>query len=321
MKALVTGGLGFVGGVVAQELGRAGHDVRILDDGRDSVADGLFADSFIWRLPIEMPDISDLIWKFEPDVVLHFAASAAVGDGENRPLEYARNNVGAFASFLITLRNARPIPIVHSGSCAVYGVPDRLPVDEDHPTRPVSWYGRTKLMAEELLVRSGLPHVLFRYFNAAGSAYGIVENRIHEERLIPKALEAVVSGSEFTVNGHTLATKDGTCVRDYVHVLDLADAHMQAAVRLAAGDRTLLGKPVNLGTGRGASVLEVLTVVERVTGGKVQRRLGPGRPGDISEAVASCARAKALLGWKASRTLEDSVRDAWEARKAARKAG
>lgn len=318
MRALVTGGLGFVGAIVAKRMLEAGHEVLIVDDGRDSVGQHLFGSKNLIRKPIESSDIGDEISSFKPVVILHFAASAAVGDGEVAPVEYAKNNVGALACFLSSIRRWAPdAHFVHSGSCAVYGAPKVLPVDEKHSTALVSWYGKTKLMAEELVIRasgiSGFRYLAFRYFNAVGTAYGIVERREREERLIPLAVLAARNGNSFRINGVDHPTQDGTCVRDYIHVLDLADAHLLGAEKLVAVDSPTANQIVNLGSGIGTSVLEVLSVVEEVSGKRILKTVEQARAGDVAIAVASIKKAGRMLGWIPRRTLRQAVEDVWKA--------
>lgn len=317
-RILVTGGLGFVGAVVAKMAIEAGHRILIVDDGRDSVAGDLFQSHEVVRIPIESSDVRGVVSSFRPEIVVHFAASSAVGDGERRPIEYAKNNIGALACFLSSLQEASPgAHFVHSGSCAVYGTPKTIPIDEGHPTNPVSWYGKTKLMAEELIARAsalyGFRYLAFRYFNVAGSAYGVVERRAKEERLIPSAIMAVKNGTPFVINGIAHPTPDGTCIRDYVHVLDLADAHLLAIEKLSSLGTSVIDQIVNLGAGNGMSVREVLSIVEQVSGGSILKIGGPARLGDPPVAIASTKRAEHVLGWVPKRTLHEAVESAWKA--------
>jgi UDP-glucose 4-epimerase len=189
-------------------------------------------------------------------------------------------------------------------------------MDELHPADPVCWYGWTKLLAEKLLVQLsrtfGFKYLGFRYGNVAGTGYGIVERRKDEEHLIPRALDAATCGDKVIVNGTDYSTLDGTCVRDYVHVLDVAEAHVSGAKALLSGE--VENEIVNLGTGRGFSVLEVIRAVSRVTGSSGEWSPGQRRVGDSPRTVLDCAKAGALLGWRATRTLEDMVEGAWRAR-------
>ncbi len=308
MRVLITGGCGFVGSVTAKLFLGRGHDVLIVDDLRDSVASELFSSKMILRRSIERCNAAE-IKKFAPDVVLHFAASAAVGFGEADPIGYAKNNVGAFSQFLKTLIKAKARKIIHSGSCTVYGNAESTPIAEDHPVLPVSWYGWTKLLAEKLVTHptNAFRWIGFRYFNAAGSAYGVVEYRKQEERLIPKALRAGRTGYAVKIHGTDYPTKDGTCVRDYVHVLDIAEAHVKAAEALH--HEKLTNEIINLGTGIGSSVKDVLDTIEDVSGLKLRREEGPKRPGDVPVAVASYTKAHKLLGWEPTKNLRQIVED------------
>jgi UDP-glucose 4-epimerase len=314
-RIAVTGGLGFVGSATALRLLAEGHEVLVVDDGRDSVARGAFRPSEVFLSKIESPETAAAIARFRPAVVCHFAATADVEQCAADPLRAAENNVGAWATFLKTAI-MQAIPVVHSGTCAVYGRPETLPVGETDPERPESWYGWTKLFAEKVLRASGLPAVFFRYFNVAGSVAGIVEKRRSETHLVPNLLARAADGLPFRLNGRDFPTPDGTPVRDFVHVEDVARAHAEAAVRLAARGHAdpLSGEIVNLGSGRGCSVFEVLYKVEKITGKTLLVARAPRREGDIPEIWADCQKAEKLLGWKAKNSLADCIRDACEAR-------
>lgn len=317
MRILVTGGLGFVGGIVSRFLLEKGHDILVVDDGRNSVSDGLVPKEVVSRQAIGGLS-PDEIASFKPDVAMHFAASAMVGEGELQPMDYLQNNVTEFSWFLETLLRGGCRKIVHSGTCATYGTPQFLPLTEQHPVGPVCWYGWTKFVAEQLVAQMAkigqLEYVGFRYFNVAGTAYGIVEQRKNEEHLIPKALDAALNGTELTVNGNDYPTDDGTCIRDYVHGLDLAAAHLAAADLLMRGQ--IKNEIVNLGTGIGSSVLQIIAAVEKATGRSITTKIGPRRPGDSHKLVASYEKAKKLLEWSPTRNLEEMINDAWRARQA-----
>lgn len=310
MRFLITGGCGFVGGVVSKYLMETGHEILVLDDGSSSVVEDLPGDVVIWE-SISGIDCRS-IERFAPDAVLHFAARASVEAGERDPFTYVQNNVMEFSWFLNTLLRAGVRRVVHSGSYAVYGQPTVVPTPETCVPAPVSWYGWTKLMAEQLVVHLGkmgqLKYVAFRYGNAAGSAYGVVEFK--NDRLIPNAVRAASTDGTVIVNGDDYPTPDGTAVRDYVHVLDLAEAHLLAATALVEDEVT--NEIVNLGSGRGWSVREVLSAVGRVVR-PVRVKVGCRRLGDPPILVADPAKAKRLYGWTAKRGLEDCVRDTLDA--------
>lgn len=317
---MVTGGLGYVGGVTSKLLVERGHDILIVDDFRDSVTPkNFFGKDQVVRCRIsEMDD--KVVRRFSPDVVLHFAASAAVGLCEDDPMGAVLNNVSEWAAFVGTCLKAGVKRFVNSGTCSVYGVPERLPVSENHPTAPMSWYGKTKLMAEELLVRMARQGLVefsgLRYFNVVGTAYGVVERRKKEERLLPKALDAAVAGETLTINGLSWPTTDGTCVRDYVHVQDIAEGHLAAAEKLVSGE--VVNEIINLGTGVGSSIFQVVQAVSKVTGVTLSTRKGDPRPGDVPAVVADSLKAQRVLGWVPKMGLEQMIESMWAARKEAK---
>ena len=299
MRVLLTGGCGYIGGTTARLLRRLGHEVVVLDDlstGHRAAWDGAFH-------RCDLTDPAALAAALAAaggawDGVVHFAARAYVGESVAQPLRYWRQNLLP----VLHLCEALPgVPFVFSSTCAVYGEPECVPIAEDLPPRPVNPYGETKLAAERLLAareRAGQgPAVALRYFNAAGAepdgAHG--EDHDPEERLIPRAMRAALGvGPPLELYGDDWPTPDGTCIRDYVHVLDLADAHVAALERLHRGEP---GGAWNLGTGRGHSVREVLAAVERALGVPVPHSVRARRPGDPAVLVAAPARAERDLGW------------------------
>lgn len=314
MKVLVTGGLGFIGAVTSKLLLERGHDILIVDDGRTSVADKLFDWKFVVNRTIGgLP--RKYIEHFKPEVVMHFAASASVEDGENQPLSYLDNNLTEFGNFLFTLMETGCRKLIHSGSSAVYSDPPPEGCTEKWPAIPTCWYGWTKLAAEQLLAQlaksDGLTYIGFRYFNAAGAAMGVTEGR-RGDRLIPKILEALSLSKRFLIRGGDWPTPDGTCVRDFVHVLDLAEAHITAAEALISG--RVQNEIINLGSGRGYSIREVMKAAEEVTRLELSSAVGSRRPGDSASRFASIAKAKELLNWEPKKTLNDMIEDAWEGR-------
>lgn len=246
---------------------------------------------------------------------MHFAACAYVGESVANPRKYFANNVSAGLSLLNSALDAGIRRFVFSSSCAVYGIPGQIPIGEETPREPVNPYGASKLFFENALEAYdrayGLRSVWLRYFNAAGADEGGEVGEIHdpETHLVPLALEAATEdGPELQICGGDYPTPDGTCIRDYIHVSDLADAHVRALQHLESGGDS---QAVNLGTGCGHSVLEVVKAAERATGRAVRRTIGPRRAGDPPILVADSAKAKKALGWTAQRNLAHIMSSAW----------
>jgi UDP-glucose 4-epimerase len=315
MRVLVTGGGGYIGSVVAAVLLAEGHDVVVVDDLSTGHADAVppgaeFHQRSITELDAVLPD-----WGIE--AVLHFAASSLVGESSLHPARYWQNNVLGTVTLLDSLRAAGIDRIVFSSKAATYGDAEQQPITEDAPARPNSPYGSTKLAVDLALTdyaRSyGLAAVSLRYFNVAGAlhtaegrSYG--ERHANETHLIPNALRAAAgSGAAMKLFGTDYPTKDGTCVRDYIHVVDLAEAHLRALAAATPGAHEI----VNLGSGSGHTVREVLDTVRDVTGGDVPVEEAERRPGDVAVLIASNAKADRLLGWQPGRDLAAMVSDAW----------
>jgi UDP-glucose-4-epimerase GalE len=314
---LVTGGAGYIGSHTVRALRAAGHAVVVYDDlsegHRDAVLDAPLVEADI----LDTARLTATLAEHGVRVVLHFAARCYVDESMQRPDLYWRINRDGTRSLLAAMAATGVGALVFSSTCAVYGQPERLPMDEDLPHRPVSVYGETKAAMEaEIRAAPGLKHVIFRYFNAAGAAEDAVlsERHVPETHLIPLALAAARDGRELTIHGGDYPTPDGTCLRDYVHVCDLADAHVLAARRLLDGGDSLT---CNLGYGRGFSVQAVCDAVQRVTGRPLRRHVGPRRPGDPPELYARADRALRELGWAPHRQdLDTIVEHAWAALRA-----
>lgn len=312
---LVTGGAGYIGSVVTAMLLADGHEVVAVDDLSTGHRDAVPAAAEFHQLPIT--ELAPVLGEWDVDAVLHFAAKSLVGESTENPALYWRNNVAGTLALLDAMRGAGVERIVFSSSAAAYGQPAAQPITEDAPARPTSPYGASKLAVDLALAdyaRSyGLAAVSLRYFNVAGAlrteAGGFGERHATETHLIPNALRAVSgAGAPLRLFGTDYPTADGTCVRDYVHVVDLADAHLRA---LRAGDRGA-HHVVNLGSGTGYSVREVLAAVGAVAGREVPIIESERRSGDPAVLIASNARAAELLGWRPVRDLRLMVSDAAE---------
>lgn len=314
MKLLVTGGAGYVGGAVARRLRAAGHVVTILDDlstGHRHNVDGF---DFVEADMADREAIEPVLARRRIEGIVHMAALCLVGASVKEPEAYYENNLRRPLVLLDLALQAGVSRFVFSSSAAVYGEPDATPIEEDHPARPTNPYGETKLAFERALAwhaaARGTSAVALRYFNAAGStADGHGEEHAEETHLIPNVLRAALGGAPMAIFGTDYPTPDGTAVRDYVHIEDLAEAHRLALEHAAPTGRLTV---FNLGSGKGASVREVIDTARRVTGRPIPVVEAARRPGDPARLVASHARAGKVLGWSATRgDLAGIVESAW----------
>ncbi len=320
MSVLVTGGAGYIGSHMVRELLSAGRKVVVVDDLSAGHADAVPKDVPFVRADVRDRDaVGRVLRDHAVNAICHFASRIQVGESVVNPRLYFRDNLGSTIELLESALDAGVRRFVLSSTAAVYGDPVRVPLDEDHPLEPVNAYGATKLAVERILAEYdrayGLRYVALRYFNAAGAdpERGLGERHDPESHLIPLVIDAALGKRpDIAIFGDDYATPDGTCVRDYVHVRDLAEAHIAALGYLDGGGAS---GAFNLGTGVGHSVREVVRVVEAVSGHTVPVVEAPRRAGDPPILVASAARASRVLGWTAKRaSLEEIVRDAWRFR-------
>ncbi len=319
MKVLVTGGAGYIGSHMVATLLRAAHDVVVVDDLSTGYRDAISPKARFVEGDVGDGRLMAAVFREENvDAVCHFAAKIRVEESVSNPRVYVQGNLAKTLAFLEAVLDCSRVPaFVFSSTAAVYGTPETVPIDEEHPKRPESPYGESKLAVERALESYGKAYgfrwAALRYFNAAGAdpGAGLGERHEPETHLIPIVLEAAAGRrSSVSLFGTAWPTPDGTCVRDYIHVLDLCDAHLAALEHLSRGGES---GAFNLGTGRGYSVRNVIDAVERVTGCSVKVVHAPPRPGDPAELVADAARAERVLGWKAQRSnLDAIVRDAWD---------
>jgi UDP-glucose 4-epimerase len=330
MKILVTGGLGFIGSHTAVELQQSGYEVVILDDCSNSsekVLDGITA--ITGQRPIfekidlkQNPDVIDF-FKRHADLsgVIHFAASKAVGESVKKPLLYYENNINTLVYILKQLAQKEKASFIFSSSCTVYGQAEKMPITEDAPVKAAeSPYGNTKQIGEEIIsdtckVTPHMNAISLRYFNPIGAhpsaeigelPIGIPQN------LVPFITQTGIGLREqLSVFGDDYPTQDGTCIRDYIHVVDLAKAHVVALERLIEGKNKENYEVFNIGTGTGSSVLEVIESFERVSGKKLNYKIVGRRPGDVIQAYADTTKANKILGWKAHSSLDEAMRLAW----------
>lgn len=331
MKVLVTGGLGFIGSHTVVELQNQGFEVVIIDDlsnADEKVLEGIVA--ITGKKPVfekidlkEKTKVEDF-FKRHTDVqgVIHFAASKAVGESVEKPLLYYENNIGTLVYLLKELSKKDKASFIFSSSCTVYGQADTMPITENAPVKTAeSPYGNTKQMGEEIIadtckVVPSLNAIALRYFNPMGAhpsteigelPIGVPQN------LVPFITQTGIGMREqLSVFGGDYPTSDGTCVRDYIHVVDLAKAHVIALKRLLEDKNDANYEVFNLGTGKGSTVLEAIQSFERVSGKKLNYKIVDRRPGDITSAYASTEKANKVLGWKAKSTLDEAMKSAWD---------
>lgn len=311
MKTLVVGGAGYIGSVVTRLLLQDDHEVVVLDNCSTGHADSI--PEGVHHIQADITTASEVLAGAGFDAVLHFAAKSLVGESVLKPSIYWHTNVIGSRALLDAITEHHVPRLVFSSTAAVYGEPEIFPITEDSPTRPTSTYGATKLAVDMMITNecaaTELAAVSLRYFNVAGAAFGAGERHTTETHLIPIALDAVAGRRDkLNIYGDDWPTPDGTPIRDYVHVEDLARAHVLALTAAHAGEHLIC----NLGNGNGFSVRQVIAEVERVTGLEMPTVAGPRRPGDPTRLVASAARAKERLGWEPRLDLGRMVADAWE---------
>ena len=330
MKILVTGGLGYIGSHTVVALSEAGYEVVIVDNlsnTRIEVLDGI--ESIIGRRPafyeLDLRNELQVVELFdkEPSIegVIHFAASKAVGESVENPLLYYENNLSAFIYLLKQLAVKSKSHLIFSSSCTVYGQADVMPITEKAPIKVAeSPYGNTKQIGEEILkdtvkVSAGLSAIALRYFNPIGAHASAQIGELPlgvPQNLVPFITQTAAGlRKELAVFGDDYPTPDGTCIRDYIHVVDLAEAHVAALTRLVKGESISDYEVFNLGTGKGSSVLEVIESFEKVSGSKLPYRIAGRREGDVIQAFADTEKANSVLGWKSKHSLDDALASAW----------
>ena len=315
-KILVTGGAGYIGSHTVHFLRQRGYDVTVVDDLSRGHEHNVDPSRFHRLSLLQTEDLTNLLTRERFEAVVHFAAYIAVGESTQKPELYFLNNVSGSISLFTAMERAGIKKLVFSSTAAVYGTPERVPILEDFPYAPVSPYGESKVMVEKILTwldqYRGFRSICLRYFNACGSepGSGLGEEHEPETHLIPLLFRAIETGKPVTLFGEDYPTPDGTCIRDYVHVTDLAEAHISSVEFLLNGGPSA---KFNAGTGKGNSVKEVMRAVEDIVGRKIPFTVGPRRAGDPAELVADSTKLQTTLGWKPKYTdIRDIVRTAWQ---------
>jgi UDP-glucose 4-epimerase len=312
MRILVAGGAGYIGSVVTAALLEGAHEVTVLDDLSTGHADAVPAGARLVQAALR--DAAPVLADVRPEAVLHFAAKSLVGQSRSRPEIYWDTNVTGTLALLEAMRAVDCRRIVFSSTAATYGEPEQVPIREDAPTRPTNTYGATKLAVDAMLTSYATAYdfaaVSLRYFNVAGAAYGLGERHHPETHLIPVGLQVAAGTREaLTVYGQDYPTPDGTCIRDYIHVADLAEAHLLALPAPVPGEHRIY----NLGNGTGFSVQQVVDALREVTGHPIPVVIGERRVGDPAQLVASSDLIRDELGWTPKHTdLAGIIRDAWQ---------
>ncbi|MFZ2199836.1 MAG: UDP-glucose 4-epimerase GalE [Microgenomates group bacterium] len=313
MKILITGGAGYIGAITAKYLVAEGHEVLVYDHFATHSPTKLGSTPYVKGGILDPRTLEKTLSSFHPDIVMHFAAYIQMGESVANPRKYYDNNFIGTLSLVESMIKTGCHKLVFASTAGVYGNPVQIPIPEDHKKEPENPYGETKLAAERLLKwydkAYGFKSISIRFFNAAGATDELGEDHHDESHIIPNIINAQLSGKEFTLFGNDYPTPDGTCVRDYIHVLDLAEAFRLAAQKLMDGGDTTA---YNAGTGHGYSNLEIIKMVETVSGNPVKIKFEPRRPGDANELVADVSHIKSELSWSPSHSdLESIIKSAY----------
>lgn len=311
MKIFVTGGAGYIGSICVEQLLDRGHTVAVFDNLTEGHRAAVDPRATFYEADLaDREAVSRAVGEFAPDAAMHFAANALVGESMTNPSKYFRNNVSHGINLLDALIEHGVKRFVFSSTCATFGIPEKMPIDESLPQRPINPYGESKLMFERILrwydEIHGLRFTALRYFNAAGASRKFGEDHRVETHLIPNVLKVALGQKDAVeIYGTDYETPDGTCIRDYIHIMDLADAHIRALDRNESGF-------FNLGTGGGTSVREVIRCCEQISGVKIPVVERPRRPGDPPRLIAGSDKIRRELGWEPQyQNIEAIVRSAW----------
>lgn len=314
MKILLTGGAGYIGAITAKELENQGYEVLVYDHFVSHQPAKLGSTPWVKGSLLDPKTLESTFREFHPDVVMHFAAYIQMGESVKNPRKYYDNNVIGSLNLIETMIKMGCHKLVFASTAGVYGNPEVVPIPEDHKKEPENPYGETKLAVERLLKwydrAYGFKSISIRFFNAAGATDTLGEDHHDESHIIPNIINAQLSGKEFTLFGNDYPTPDGTCIRDYIHVLDLAEAFRLSAEKLMTDDAVTTA--YNAGTGHGYSNLEIVKMVESISGKSVKIKFVPRRPGDANELIADSSRLQSELGWSPTHSdLESIIKSAY----------
>lgn len=314
MKILITGGAGYIGTITAVECMGKQHEVLVFDHFVSHNPTKLGAIPYVVGDLLSPSDLEVCLTAFKPDMVMHFAAYIQMGESVKNPDKYFTNNVGGSKNLMDAMIKTGVNKLVFASSAGVYGNPVHLPIPEDDPKKPENPYGQTKWDTEQMLgdydISHGLKSISIRFFNAAGATEEYGEDHHDESHIIPNIISAQLQNKEFILFGNDYPTVDGTCVRDYIHVLDLANTFILSAEKLMAGAATT---SYNAGTGHGYSNLEIIKMVEKISGKPVSVKFQPRRPGDANELVADSSRLQKELNWSPTHSdLESIIKSAFD---------
>lgn len=314
MNVLVTGGAGYIGSATTASLLKAGHRVVVLDDLSRGNRASVPVDAEFIQMSIDSPELPAVLKTKKIDAVIHFAAFAYVGESTKNPALYYRNNTAGTMALVHAMAESGVHKLVFSSTCSLYGNPEKVPITEDEPVKPINPYASSKQMVERFLAdvsaAGNLRYASLRYFNAAGAAPdgSMGESHEPEQHLIPLVLEAAETGKPVKIFGEDYPTPDGTCIRDYIHTEDLAAAHIAALEYISANNISII---LNLGTGKGTSVREIVSVCEKVMKKNVPVETAGRREGDPAVLVADNTKAKNILGWEPTYGIEEIVAHAY----------
>lgn len=313
MGVLVTGGAGYIGSFVVKRLIDLNYEVVVIDNLSNGHKSAVSEKASFYICNIGNSKILNKIFeKHRFDAVMHFAGFIEMAESVANPLKYFKNNVANGITLLSVIKKHKVKNIIFSSSAGIYGASAKIPITEDSEKKPANPYGISKHIFEQVLKNSMLNFISLRYFNAAGAGFGLGEDHNPESHVIPSLLKSILQKKKFKIFGSDYPTNDGTCIRDYIHILDLVDAHVLALDALLKNKKPAVNQAFNVGTGKGNSILEIIRAIEENIGKKVDYEFAARRKGDVPMLVASYEKINNILGWKPKHDINDIIKSAWE---------